>query len=176
MVIAMLTLAMLGIVGFATVAVQQYYRMAANDPQIQMAEDAATQLAGGTSPTAVVPGTPVVDPSKSLSPFIMVVDSNGKLLSGNMQLEGTSGTPPLGVLTAANSHQNRRTWQPQTGVRIALVVQKYTHGNTSGYVLAGRSLSEIESRVSILYWMAFAAGLWVLLLGGLAAVLTKETR
>lgn len=176
MVIAMLTLAMLGIVGFATVAVQQYYRMAANDPQVQMAEDAAAQLAGGSQPSTVVPGPPTVDPSKSLSPFLMVVDSNGKLLAGNMQLEGTAGTPPLGVLTAANSHQNRRTWQPQTGVRIALVVQKYAHGNTTGYVLAGRSLSEIESRVDILYWMAFAAGLWVLVMGGLAALLTKESR
>jgi hypothetical protein len=48
-------------------AVQQNIRQAANDPQIQMAEDAATSLAGGLQPAAAATGK--VDMARSLAPL-----------------------------------------------------------------------------------------------------------
>ncbi len=38
------------------------------------------------------------------------------------------------------------TWQPERRVRIATVVVRY-EGRESGFVLAGRSLREVEERV-----------------------------
>jgi hypothetical protein len=41
--------------------------------------------------------------------------------------------------------QDRVTWQPEPGVRIAAVVVRY-QGAQPGFVLAGRSLREVEVR------------------------------
>ena len=55
--------------------------------------------------------------------------------------------PPHGVLEYVRDHgEERVTWQPERRVRIAAVVVRY-EGKGSGFVLAGRSLREIEGRV-----------------------------
>ncbi len=39
------------------------------------------------------------------------------------------------------------TWEPQSGVRIAAVVDSFNSATQSGYVLAGRNMREVETRI-----------------------------
>ena len=68
--------------------------------------------------------------------------------------------------------QDRITWQPRTGVRQAIVAV-YFHGRKTGYVVAGRSLREVEKRVDDLGLIVAAAWL-VTLLATLAATLVLQ--
>ncbi len=124
----------------------QDIRLGANDLQIQMAEDAATKLANGQSVQSVVPAEKV-DIAKSLAPYIIVFDASGKPVASSAQLGGQTPTIPSGVLDAVRrSGEDRITWQPQSGVRSAVVVTRFS-GSNSGFVLAGRSLREAEKRI-----------------------------
>jgi hypothetical protein len=127
-------------------AVQQDLRLSANDPQIQLSEDIATSLAGGKDPRALV-AEDTVDMAASLSPFVIVLDESGKPLASSAQLDGQTPLPPTGVLDYARANkQDRFTWQPRPGVRSAAVVTYYRSDTGSGFVLAGRSLREVERR------------------------------
>src|SRR4051812_11466377 len=121
------TLAILVVVGFVYAAAQQQYRQAANDPQIEWAGDLAADMsAGSLAQDAVGPYARDVNPSSSLATFAVITDAHGKVLTGNLKMDGTTPLPPKGVLAASSiSHQNRITWQPERGTRIALVVQAY---------------------------------------------------
>lgn len=130
--------------GLTYLTVQQNYRQSANDPQIQMSEDIASTLESGKEVASVIPGN-AVDLSKSLAPFIIVFNDAGQPISSNASLVGRIPVPPKGVFTYTKDHgQDRFTWQPRDGVRIAAVVTSYKQG--SGFVLAGRSLREVEKR------------------------------
>ena len=172
-----LTLALLVVVGFVEVAVQQSYRLGANDPQIQLAGDIAARLSAGGSPEGVISTNAVkVDPGSSLAVFAVIVDANSKVLASAMEMGGSTPLPPKGVLSASSlSHQNRITWQPQAGTRIALVVQAYQHGTNTGYVLVGRSLKEVEVREDILFWMATVTGGAIVVLGLFALLLNRKS-
>ena len=152
-----LALIIVGCIGFAYLGLQQMERQGMNDPQVQMAEDAALALANGAAPASVVPQGAAVDPAQSLSPFIGVFDSNGTVIVSNASLHGMTPTPPAGVFNAAlQKGQNRVTWQPEGSVRIALVVVPVP--NSSGwYVAAGRSMREGEIRIDQLTWLAMLA-------------------
>jgi hypothetical protein len=132
-------------------SVQQSYRTSANDPQIEIVQDTADVLAQGAPPAQLVPQNPI-DITKSLSAFIIVFDQDHKVVGSSVQINGQTPIPPSGVFDYAKSHeQNRFTWQPQKGVRIAAVIQKYSGKDsngkdTTGYILVGRSLKEIEVR------------------------------
>ena len=128
-----------------SVSVQQNYRQSANDPQIQIAEDAASALQNGATPQSVVP-IQTVDVSASLAPFLIITDANGTVLASTAKLNEKIPMPPSGTLAAAKN-ENRFTWQPQDGVRLATVVRYYT-GTNPGYVIAGRNLREVEIRES----------------------------
>jgi hypothetical protein len=144
---------------------QQILRQGANDPQIQIAEDAAARLGGGTDPHQLVPaGT--VDLARSLAPYLTVFDGAGRVVASNAVLDGRTPTPPPGVLRAARHHRSEVTWQPREGVRSAAVVVAY-HGLGDGTVLAGRSLAEVEHRETFLFRAGAAA-----LIFGLAATAT----
>ncbi len=126
----------------AYVVVQQSLRMGANDPQIQMAEDAAAALDKGAGVDAVVPKQ-AVEFSSSPAPFLDIYDASGKPVGGNGLLNGQLPVYPVGALQAARqTGENRVSWQPQANVRIASVAVPYK----DGYVLAGRSLREVEQR------------------------------
>jgi hypothetical protein len=146
--------------GFAFSLTQQVLRQGANDPQVQIARDAAAKLAVGEDPayfSSNVYGH--VDMAKSLAPFLITFDGAGKLLVANATLNGTTPLPPAGVLAYAKKHgENRITWQPAKGVRIAAVVTYYG-GSREGYALSGRSLQEMEKRISGLQFMTFWAWL-----------------
>ena len=124
---------------------QQILRQSANDPQIALAEDAAAALMQGAEPHSVV-GSPQIDISHSLSPFLIVFDANGKSVASAAVLAGGVPAVPAGVLDYTAKHdQDRITWQPRSDTRIAAVIQHYG-GAAPGFVLAGRSLREVERR------------------------------
>jgi hypothetical protein len=148
----------------AYMTVQQSLRQGANDPQIQMAKDAAAALDNGASLEAVVPKQRV-EFSTSLAPFLLVYDANGKALAASGVLDGQVPDYPMGALEAARqSGENRVTWQPQGGVRIASVAVPFKDGT----VVAGRSLREVEKREAQTQTIAFAV--WVLTLVAVFAV------
>jgi hypothetical protein len=154
--------------GITYVAVQQSYRSAADDPQIQMAEDAARMLDAGADPAAVLPASQV-ELADSLAPFVILFDADGAPLMSNATLHGNLPEVPLGALEAARDQgENRVTWQPEDGVRIASVIRP-THDGS--YVLAGRSLREPEERVAALGqllslgWLAGIGALFVVCAG-----------
>ena len=135
-------IAIAGLCGLVYGSVQQSLRMGANDPQIQMAEDAANALNAGASLDSLVPTTRV-ELSTSLAPFIMVFDDSGNVLASTATLHGSVPVYPSGVLDYTRQHgEDRVTWQPENGVRMATVVVRYDQG----FVLAGRSLREVEIR------------------------------
>jgi hypothetical protein len=130
--------------GLIYLEVQQSLRMGANSPQIQMAEDAAAALNQGANTNTAVP-TGQVELSSSLAPFLDVYDTSGKPVAGSGLLDGKLPEYPLGALEAAKaSGENRVTWQPRADVRVASVAVPYD----GGYVVAGRSLRETESRIA----------------------------
>lgn len=141
--LAVITVALCGLV---YLAVQQALRQAANDPQIQLAEDAATALAKGETIPDILAGARTVDIGQSLAPFVIFYDESGKPGISSGLLHGETPVPPPGVFdyTRANG-QNRVTWQPESAVRIAAVLQ-HVGGAKPGFVLAGRSLREVEVR------------------------------
>jgi hypothetical protein len=150
------------LVGLIYATVQQVYRTNANDPQIQMAEDAAALLDGGASPESVLPPNSV-ELSMSLSSFIIVYDAAGDTVASNATLNGSAPVIPFGSLEYAKANgQNRVTWQPSSGVRLATVIVPFSAGD-GGYVLAGRSLREVEDRVGQLTTMLGLG--WLVTLG-----------
>ena len=134
-----------GLSGLLYAAVQQDLRQSANDPQIQMAEDTAAKLADGQQVQNVVPAEKV-DIANSLAPYIIVFDATGKPIASSVQLNGQTPTIPSGVFDYVRQNgEDRITWQPQSGVRSAIVVTQFK-GPNPGFVLAGRSLREVEIR------------------------------
>lgn len=144
--------------GLVYVAVQQSLRHSANDPQIQLAEDAATELGQGRAADAVVPATRV-EMAQSLGSFVVVFDTTGRAIASSGFLHGQLPHLPAGVFDFVRQHAEERvTWQPEPGVRIASVVVRYG-GPNPGFVLAGRSLREVERREAQVAFEAGAA--WV---------------
>lgn len=133
--------------GIVYVTAQQILRMNANDPQIQIAQDTAAALKDGGVPDEVLPYEEV-DIATSLSPYVVIFDDAGKAVAGSGTLHGDLPTMPPGVFeNARRNGENRVTWQPEPGVRSATVITRYG-GEEPGFVMAGRSLREVESRVN----------------------------
>lgn len=141
---------------------QQVLRNGANDPQIQMATDLAARLdrvgvTNGLHQGAHHYDGGVVDISQSLSPFLIVYDDQGRALGSNAQLNGITPVPPGGVFEYVRSHgEERVSWQPvrgSQGVRIAAIIER-VNGPVPGFVLAGRSLREVEAREAQVRQMA----------------------
>ncbi len=147
---------------------QQILRQGANDPQLQMARDAAAALENGAVPASVVQRGVSVNLNESLAPFISVYDDAGVSLESTGVLDGKPPVPPKGVFDYTRTHgEDRITWQPASGVRLAIVVVRY-EGTRPGFVIAGRSLAEVEHRSRHVYFVA-AFGCLFALGGSLAA-------
>ena len=154
--------------GVVYAAVFQNIRQSANDPQIQMAEDAAALLASGAPLQSVLPPNKV-DITSSLAPYLIVYDENGQAVASSAQLDGTAPAIPAGVFAYTRDHaEDRLTWQPREGVRSAIVVTHF-RGAASGFVVAGRSLREVERQEDNLMLIVGAA--W---LASLAATLAAS--
>lgn len=157
------------VLGVALYAIpQQVLRQGANDPQIAMATDLAARLetngvSDGLKQGALPNNSTTVDMTRSLSPFLIVYDDQGRALGGTAQLNGQTPAPPAGVFDYVRGHgEERVSWQPQRGVRVAAVVERVS-GQQPGFVLAGRSLREVEMREAQVEHMAGLA--WLGMLG-----------
>jgi hypothetical protein len=158
-----IAVAITALAGLVYLVAQQTYRQSANDPQIQLAEDAVAQLQAGAQPQTLV-GSNKVDLARSLAPFLIIYDDTGSPIASSVQLNGQTPSPPSGVFTdARNSGEDRISWQPQEGVRSATIMTRFG-GTHPGFVLSGRSLRETEKRVDQLAplvglgWLATLAG------------------
>lgn len=138
------------------IGIQQSHRTSADDPQLSIAHEAAVTLSRGTLPETIVPDGFVVI-GQSLAPYLNIYDGQGLPLAGNGRLYGNVPKLPPGVFTsAAQTGENRVTWQPEPGIRHAIVVVPYGDGPL-GYAVAGRSLSEVEKRERALTLMTGGA-------------------
>lgn len=155
--------------GLVYVEVQQDLRGGANDPQYQLAEDAAARLDAGATPGSVVDAANPVDLGAGLGAFVIVFDSNHRVIATNATLDGGSPAPPRAVLDAARpGSPSAVTWQPRDGVRIAAVTVAWR----GGFVLAGRSLRRVEQQeltAELLAGAAWAFTMIALLLASVAA-------
>jgi hypothetical protein len=145
---------------------QQVLRQGANDPQIELAENLAQELkSGSTASEALAADT--IDISHTLSPFLIAYDADGIPLSSQGQLNGKIPAPPKGVFENVRSKgEERLSWEPQPGVRFAAVVIHIPAGANDvqeGFVLAGRSLREVEIREKQLGDLAFLN--WLVMMG-----------
>lgn len=151
---------------------QHVYRQSLNDPQIQMAEDAVARIMLGATATSTIPKA-TVDIAVSLAPFIVAYDSNGKPIASSGLLDGRIPVPPARVFAYAESGQDDLlTLEPQIGVRIAAVVKAIP--GEKGFVLAGRNMRIVESRVKDLGNLVLAAWIVLMITSFLATVLAKK--
>jgi len=140
----------------------QVLRLGTDDPQVELAGNLTWQLEQGVAPTDAVPsGT--VEMARSLSPFVAAYDEQGRPLASQARLNGQTPTLPRGILDFVRQHgEDRFTWRPSQGIRIAAVVQR-VDGSHRGFVLAGRSMREEAVRQGLLIQLAGLA--WVAMLG-----------
>lgn len=143
----------------AYVGLQQNYRLSANDPQIQIAQDIAAAInRGDAQASAIVPPEPSSDMSSSLATFVVIYSATGTPVGASAGIDGKAPTISQEVLaTALKNGENRVTWEPKTGVRIAAVITSYTSPTESGFILVGRSLKEVEIRERLLMVMSAVA-------------------
>jgi len=151
-----------GLAGLVYLVAQQDGRWLANEPQVQLAEDAAARLDAGGRPGDQV-GSATVDIAQSLAPFVVVYGPTGTILATDGTLDGQSPDVPAGVLESARSSgRNAVTWQPRAGVRVATVSVPWNGGT----VLAGRSLRLVEEHAATLELIV--GGGWLATLAALA--------
>ncbi len=149
--VAWLPLAFLATLLFSSMylAVQQDIRIGANDPQIQMAEDAARAAENGANIFSMIPSEKI-DIAKSLAPFVMAFDDRAQVSASSAVLDGVTPNIPSGAFDVARLNgENRLTWQPEPTVRQAIVIVYYG-GEHPGFIVAGRSLREVEKREGML--------------------------
>lgn len=147
---------------------QQNYRLTANDPQAELAEDAATALNNGADPKSLIIQGPVAEMAKSFSPFVVIYDRAGNIAAGNAMLNGKPLTLPAGVIDYIQKNgSDMVSWQPSSGVRDAMVGIRADKGYT---VIAGRSLHKVEERIAklgqqVLFgWFVSLAGLLIVVI------------
>jgi hypothetical protein len=125
-------------------------RSGGNRQPLRLAAAAASRLASGSRPAAVLP--PMIDMASSPAPFVIVFDAQHHILASSGRLNGQLPVLPASVLAWVDRHgQDRITWQPQPGLREAAVIEPY-RGTRQGIVLAAQSLRDISSRQLILAW------------------------
>ena len=128
---------------------QQNIRLGANEPQEWMAHDTAIKIASGTPPLQAVMGAPVSVLSED-APYLIVYNPEGSTTAATGLFDGKVSVLPRGVLEYARDHgTNRRTWEPEKGIRHAIVIVPI-QGGKLGYVLSGRSLSYAEQQEVLL--------------------------
>ena len=156
-----MAVAVTGLAALVYVAVQQDLRQNANDPQVQMAEDAAAALDAGAPPPSLV-SSKTVDLARSLAPYLMIFDASGNVVVSSAELHGQPPQFPASVFNDARGGQDRISWQPEPGVRSAVVVQPWH----DGFVVAGRSLRLVEEREQRV--LLLSAFVWLLTLAATA--------
>ena len=125
------------IFGSVYVAFQQLGRRSANDAPAAAAAARVQQVPAGTEPAARVELTP------ASGVFVVVYGADDKPESGTATLHGALPVVPAGVLrTARDSGIDTVTWQPEPGLRMAIVARS----SAGRVVVAGQSLAPYEDR------------------------------
>ncbi|GCE10683.1 hypothetical protein [Tengunoibacter tsumagoiensis] len=158
------TIIITGLCGLLYAVVQQELRQSANYPQVQLSEDIAAGLGQGKSGEELLatqfPGDKV-EIATSIAPYAIIFDNAGKPVAASATLNGQLPAIPSGIFDdVRHNGEDRVTWQPQDGVRSALVVTQVK--DNGGFVAAGRSLRESEDRTSDLGKLILAG--WIALL------------
>ena len=147
------------IMGLIYVAVQQNYRSNANDPQIKIAHDLRDRLESGRSAGSLV-FRDTIDLEKSLGTFVIAYDQRERPIQSSGILNGRLPQLPVGVFDFVKTHgEDWVTWQPQHNVRMAMGIIK-VNASPISYIAVGRSLREVEERVSRLTTMIVIC--WIL--------------
>ena len=147
------------LIGLVYVSVQQSYRSSANDPQIQIVNELRTRLEFG-KPIERYLKQDSVDLENSLGIFIATYDKDGHPLQSNALLNGKLPELSSGVFKYVSAHkEDWITWQPRKTIRMALGIAA-TNTEPVAYVAAGRSLVEVEERISRL--ITFCGICWTL--------------
>lgn len=153
--------ALTAMTGLIYLAGQQQYRSSLNDPQTQLVRDTARLVEAGVSPETLAPRGSAIEISESLAPWIVFYDSALTPTASTGLLHGVIPQIPAGVFAAADAAgEDILTWQPEAGVRQALVIRPM---GDEGYVVAGRSMSAVDERtrnlgiVLVLGWLVALA-------------------
>lgn len=165
------------LLGVTYINEQQLLRGGANEPQLGMAHDMADALAA--SPAATTTGATFAIES-DLSPYTVVYDSYGNPIGGTGLLHGALPDIPPGIFDVIRSkgQPDVLTWQPEAGVRQAIVVVP-VNGGSGGFVMAGRSLAYVEqeeSRLTLRTAIGWVVTLLVALLGAAIAARIEPKR
>ncbi len=132
------------LLGTVHLSVKQVYRSNANDPQVEVVEQVSGIIKQDIPLDAIIGQSEQIDLATNLGLFVMIFDKDKKMVGSSMTLDGQVPTPPDSAFEGAKQPEgNRFTWQPKDDVRVAAVFKAV---DDKGYVLAGRSLKEVESR------------------------------
>jgi hypothetical protein len=142
------------------VLLQQHERLSMDDLPAQIAEDMADRMKQGVPPQSLIGGVKI-DPRGSLAPFAIVLDAKGAVEGASFTLGHDTPHMPAGMLQAAKKNgEDRVTWEPEPGVRLATAVVYATDQKQAAhYLIVGHSLREAEKRIALYGWLAFAA--WI---------------
>jgi hypothetical protein len=148
--------------GAAAITMQQLLRRGADQPQIQMAKNYASQIVVGKRLEDVLP--PVhIDIARSLEPFAIYYNDQGEPVGATGHLDQSVPAPPAGVFSYLRTHPvDNFTWQPRPGLRIAAVAF-HVNGPNPGFILVGRSLTLVQQqenalrRGTFITWFALMA-------------------
>lgn len=142
------------VAGMVGIVAHQVLRQSANDPQIQLAEDWADQIVSGTDVTRLSLGA-FIDPARSLAPFGIVYNQDGNIVASSVSAPSTMAQPGgvFDTVDASPNKEARYTWQPASGERYAAVLKRATISGVSYYVLAGRNLRTVETRINQVAWI-----------------------
>ena len=148
--------------GLIYVSVQHAHRSGANDPQLQIALDLKNAIETNQSTVKWMSGDSI-EISKSLSVFKTFYNANGEPLQSTGFLDAQLPKMPKGVFAfTTKCRENVITWQPRTGVRVAMVVEA-VNSSQIAFVAVGRSLKEVEKRESTLVTMVLVG--WLVCIG-----------
>lgn len=144
---------------FSLILAQQALRLSANETITQLSEDTSGALEAGTAATLLASPTPVrID--KSLAPYVIITNTDGAVVASSGQLNGTSPVPSLDTLQSSTSNGIAYvSWLPNGATRQAIVIKPYHGPSGSGFVVAGRSLREIEKSNDVFLQLAIIA--WI---------------
>lgn len=131
------------IIGGSYTMVQQSTRLSANDQPIALAQQIKS------SGIQAIP-THITDTAFDSNVFAIVINDKYQVTGSSATLDGVTPVPPKGVLDFALSHlQNKITWQPKPGVRIAAyILTTFNNDGVPTYIVTGQSLKPYEDRIN----------------------------
>lgn len=127
---------------------QQVLRGDSDYPQVEVIQQVEGIIKQGVPLDVIVNSEEAIDLESSMSLFVMIFDKDKNLVGSSAKIGGQSPTPSAENFDLAKSKgENRFTWQPEKGVRVAAVLKPV---GDNAYVLAGKSLKETDKRVKTL--------------------------